>query len=48
MTTVVSWLIILLMLGLTMWNMYLEKSIKEQAAYALVMIPLVLRVLLIK
>lgn len=48
MTTIIYWLIIFYMSALTIWDMFLEKSIKQQSACALVLIPMVLRLLLIK
>ncbi|MCI8510756.1 MAG: hypothetical protein HFE83_02015 [Lachnospiraceae bacterium] len=48
MLTIVYWLIILLILVLEMWEMYREPGFKNKAACALVTIPLLLRVLLIK
>ncbi len=45
---VIYYCIVLYMTGLTVWNIFREKSLKMQAATALVLIPLVLRVLLLK
>lgn len=40
--------IVLILLVLVLWNLYDEEDIKEQANIALVVVPLVLRVLMIK
>lgn len=48
MLTIVYWLIILFMLILDLWEMFRIPGIKDKAACALVSIPLILRVLLIK
>lgn len=48
MLTIIYWAIIFYMFCLTVWEMFKEESMKEQAACALVLIPLVLRLLLIK
>lgn len=41
-------IIVVLILFLTLWNLFEEKDIKNQANAALVLIPLMLRVLMIK
>lgn len=41
-------LIVLIVLIYTVWNLYEETDLKKQAMTAMVIIPLVLRVLLIK
>lgn len=40
--------IVLLMLGLVVWNMFLQENWREQVGSVLVIIPLLLRVLMIK
>jgi len=40
--------IVLIILVLTLWNLYDEKSIKEQVNIFLALIPLILRFLMIK
>jgi len=48
MTTIVYWLIIFYMSVLTIWDMFREENIKQQSACALVLVPMILRLLLIK
>ncbi|SDK91069.1 hypothetical protein [Natronincola ferrireducens] len=48
MITIVYRLIIVYILGLVLWNLFEETEIKMQANNALVIIPLILRVLMIK
>lgn len=45
---VIYYCIVLYMLLLTIWNVFREKTLKGQAATALVIIPLLLRVLMLK
>lgn len=40
--------IVVMVFALTLWNMYDEKELKNQANAALVLIPLLLRALMIK
>lgn len=40
--------LIALVLGLTVWNLFTEEKVLEQANAALVVIPLLLRLLMIK
>lgn len=46
--TLIYRIILAFVLLLTLWNLFDEKSIKNQGNAALVVIPLVLRVLMIK
>ena len=40
--------IVALMAVLSVWNLFREKDIRQQAAYVLVICPLILRLLMIK
>jgi hypothetical protein len=46
--TVVYQIITTAIIGLVVWNLFREKRLVEQMAAALVLIPLILRVLMIK
>jgi hypothetical protein len=48
MLTWIYWAICLLMIVLVLRNLYREKSLREQWVAAMVLIPLLLRVLMIK
>ena len=48
MITIIYRLIILLVLVFTVWNLFTEEKVSMQANAALVLIPLVLRLLMIK
>lgn len=46
--TVIYQIITTAIIGLVAWNLFCEKRLVEQMAVALVLIPLILRVLMIK
>jgi hypothetical protein len=46
--TVIYQIITTAIIGLVVWNLFREKRLVEQMAAALVLIPLILRVLMIK
>ncbi|MBU5269914.1 hypothetical protein [Clostridium cochlearium] len=46
--TLIYRLLVAIVLIFTVWNLFEEKDIKQQANAALVVIPLVLRILMIK
>jgi len=48
MITIVYRFIVLIVLFFTIWNLFLEKKLSSQANAAVVVIPLVLRLLMIK
>lgn len=48
MITIIYRAIVLFVLIFAMWNLYEEKELKTQAMIAMVIVPLVLRVLMIK
>lgn len=48
MITLIYRLIVLIVLIFTVWNLYKEEDLKNQAMTAMVIVPLVLRALMIK
>lgn len=48
MLTIIYRLIVVAVLGMTVWNLFTEKKLSKQISAALVTIPLVLRALMIK
>ncbi len=48
MITLIYRILVLFILLLTLWNLFTEDKVEEQANAAIVVIPLVLRILMIK